>query len=57
MGAQLAGPRKLYPGKCAGPSHYFRDEGGEVLLKMVRELQKELQLSPQTAAFPWCQPP
>lgn len=46
--AQLAGPRKLYPGKCAGPSHYFREEGrgGKVLLKMAREPQKELQLSP-----------
>lgn len=30
--------------------------GGEVLLKMARELQKELQLSPGTAAVPWCQP-
>lgn len=27
--ARLAGPRKLYPGKCAGPSHYFGEERGE----------------------------
>lgn len=43
--------------KCAGPSHYFREEGGKVLLKMARELQKELQLSPGTAASRRCQPP
>lgn len=33
-----------------------RGGGGKVLLKMARELQKELQLSPGTAAFPRCQP-
>lgn len=39
-------------------AHHIASErsGGEVLLKMARELQKELQLSPGTAAVPRCQP-
>lgn len=40
-------------------AHHITSErrGGKVLLKMARELQKELQLSPGTAASRRCQPP
>lgn len=53
-------PQETLSWKMCGPITLLGRGGGggrKVLLKMAGELHKELQLSPQTAAWPWCQAP